>query len=43
MVATLRDQHHVYVAPDGRMNIAGVSAANVGYVADALAAVMRTA
>jgi aspartate aminotransferase len=43
MVATLRDQHHVYVAPDGRMNIAGVSAANVGYVADALAAVMRPA
>ena len=43
MVETLRDQHHVYVAPDGRINIAGVSAANVDHVASALAAVMATA
>ncbi len=40
MVETLRDQHHVYVAPDGRINIAGVSAANVDHVASAIAAVM---
>jgi len=40
MVETLRDQHHVYVAPDGRINIAGVSATNVDHVATAIAAVM---
>jgi aspartate aminotransferase len=40
MVGTLRDEHHVYVAPDGRINIAGVSAGNVDHVAAAIAAVM---
>jgi aspartate/tyrosine/aromatic aminotransferase len=40
MVETLREQHHVYVAPDGRINIAGVSQANVDHVATAIAAVM---
>jgi aspartate/tyrosine/aromatic aminotransferase len=40
MVEALRDQHHVYVAPDGRINIAGVSQANVDHVATAIAAVM---
>ena len=33
-IATLREQHHVYVPPDGRMNVAGISEANVDYVAD---------
>jgi aspartate aminotransferase len=42
MVETLRDQHHVYAAPDGRINIAGVSRANVDHVATAIAAVMAT-
>jgi aspartate/tyrosine/aromatic aminotransferase len=36
-IARLRDEDHVYVPPDGRMNVAGISAANVDYVADAVA------
>jgi aspartate/tyrosine/aromatic aminotransferase len=40
MVETLREQHHVYVAPDGRINIAGVSQGNVDHVATAIASVM---
>ncbi|MCU0757949.1 MAG: aspartate/tyrosine/aromatic aminotransferase [Steroidobacteraceae bacterium] len=40
MVDTLREQHHVYCAPDGRINIAGVSAGNVGHVAASVAAVL---
>lgn len=34
---TLREQHHVYVPADGRMNVAGISELNVDYLADALA------
>jgi aspartate aminotransferase len=40
MVVRLRDDHHVYLAPDGRMNIAGISPANVEHVAGAIAKVM---
>ncbi len=40
-VVALREQHHVYVAPDGRMNIAGISPKNVGHVAESIAAVLR--
>jgi aspartate aminotransferase len=36
-IAQLRDTDHVYVPPDGRMNVAGISDANVDYVADAVA------
>ena len=36
-IAQLRDADHVYVPPDGRMNVAGISDANVDYVADAVA------
>jgi aspartate aminotransferase len=36
----LRSKHHVYVPPDGRINIAGVSAANIDRVADSIVAVM---
>jgi aspartate aminotransferase len=36
-IARLRDVHHVYVPPDGRMNVAGISESNVDYVADAVA------
>jgi aspartate aminotransferase len=43
MVVALRDQHHVYVAPDGRINIAGVSNRNVAHVAASLASVMGAA
>ena len=39
-IATLRERHHVYVPPDGRINVAGVSEANVDRVADSLVAVM---
>jgi len=40
-VIELRDRHHVYTAPDGRINIAGVSPGNVEHVAQSLAAVMN--
>jgi aspartate aminotransferase len=36
-IAELRDKHHVYVPPDGRMNVAGINEANVDYVAEAVA------
>jgi aspartate aminotransferase len=36
-IVRLREVHHVYVPPDGRMNVAGISDGNVDYVADALA------
>jgi aspartate/tyrosine/aromatic aminotransferase len=39
-IATLRERHHVYVPPDGRINVAGVSEANVDRVADSLVSVM---
>jgi aspartate aminotransferase len=39
-IGELRSTHHVYVPPDGRINIAGVSDANVDRVADSLVAVM---
>ncbi len=43
MVASLRDEHHIYLAPDGRMNIAGLRADTVDRVAAAIAKVMRSA
>jgi len=36
-IGRLRDEHHVYVPPDGRMNVAGISDGNVDYVATAVA------
>ena len=39
-IAELRDRHHVYVPPDGRINIAGVSEANVDRVADCIVSVL---
>ncbi len=36
-IARLRDEHHIYMPPDGRVNVAGISDANVDYVADAVA------
>jgi aspartate aminotransferase len=35
-LAALRDEEHVHVPPDGRINLAGVSDANVDRVADAV-------
>jgi aspartate aminotransferase len=40
-VRALRVAHHVYMMDDSRINIAGLSAGNVGYVARALAQVLR--
>lgn len=40
-VITVREQHHIYMAPDGRINVAGVSPANVDHVAAAIAAVLH--
>lgn len=40
-VITAREALHIYMAPDGRINVAGVSPANVEHVATGLAAVMR--
>jgi aspartate/tyrosine/aromatic aminotransferase len=36
-LTVLRDRHHVYTPPDGRINVAGVSQANVDYVANSIA------
>jgi len=38
----LREQHHIYVPPDGRINVAGISGLNVDYVADAIAALTQS-
>ena len=40
-VIAAREQHHIYMAPDGRINIAGVSPSNVERLAESLAAVMK--
>jgi aspartate aminotransferase len=40
-IEALRSEHHVYLPPDGRINVAGVSETNVERVADAIAAVLR--
>ncbi|NJD30269.1 MAG: aspartate/tyrosine/aromatic aminotransferase [Gammaproteobacteria bacterium] len=39
-IVALRSEHHVYVPPDGRINIAGISDGNVDRVADAIVAVL---
>ena len=39
-IARLRDERHVYVPPDGRMNVAGLNESNVDYVAESIAALM---
>lgn len=39
-IARLRNEQHVYVPPDGRMNVAGVSESNLERVADAIVAVL---
>ena len=37
----LREQHHIYMPPDGRMNVAGISELNVDYIADAVASLTK--
>ena len=39
-VARLRDEHHIYMVPDSRMNIAGITPRNVGHLADSILAVL---
>jgi aspartate aminotransferase len=39
-VVELRERFHVYMVESSRINIAGINAANVDYVADAIAAVL---
>jgi len=36
-VDRLRDVHHIYMLGDSRMNLAGITPSNVGYVAEAIA------
>jgi aspartate aminotransferase len=40
-VDRLRDQHHIYMTQDSRMNLAGIMSNNVNYVADAIARSLR--
>jgi aspartate/tyrosine/aromatic aminotransferase len=37
----LREERHIYMPPDGRLNVAGLSESNVDYVADAVAELLR--
>lgn len=39
-IQRLRDEHHVYMPGDGRINVAGISRRNVDYLAQSLAAVI---
>ena len=39
-IQRLRDEHHIYMPGDGRINVAGISRRNVEYVAQSLAAVI---
>lgn len=41
-VERLRDEHHVYMTADSRMNLAGVMPHNVEYLAHSIGAVLRT-
>jgi aspartate aminotransferase len=40
-IAALQSEWHVYTPPDGRINFAGLSVANVDYVAEAIAALAK--
>lgn len=39
-LARLRSEFHIYVPPDGRINVAGISAGNVDRIADAIATLL---
>ena len=43
VVARLRDRHHIYIADDSRMNLAGITPANAAYVAEAIIAARSAA
>jgi aspartate/tyrosine/aromatic aminotransferase len=40
-IAALQSDWHIYTPPDGRINFAGLSVANVDYVAEALATLSK--
>ena len=40
-VAKVRDQHHIYMTPDARINVAGVSPSTIDYLATSLATELR--
>jgi aspartate/tyrosine/aromatic aminotransferase len=42
VVERLRDQHHIYMTGDSRMNLAGIMPHNAAYVAESIVAA-RTA
>ena len=39
-VATLREQYSIYIVGGGRINVAGLTNANLGYFCEAVAAVL---
>jgi aspartate/tyrosine/aromatic aminotransferase len=39
-IQRLRDERHIYLPGDGRINVAGINQNNVGYLAESLAAVI---
>jgi aspartate aminotransferase len=41
-VVRLREEFHVYMIESSRINIAGINHANVDYVADSIAAVLKS-
>jgi aspartate/tyrosine/aromatic aminotransferase len=43
VVGRLRDEHHIYMTNDSRMNLAGVMPHNAGYVAQAIVAAQSKA
>jgi aspartate aminotransferase len=40
-VRTLRERHHIFMLDDSRINVAGLSTANIPYCAEAIAQVLR--
>ncbi len=42
-VARLRDQHHIHMTPDSRMNLAGIMPHNAAYVAESIAGTLSAA
>ena len=40
-VSALKDRHHVYTAPDSRINIAGLAEAQIEPLAQAIGTVLR--
>jgi aspartate aminotransferase len=41
VVVRLREEHHIYMTPDGRINLAGLNPGNVAHVSDAIARALR--